>query len=116
MTERTLPPQFKDLEHLLPEWGLTNERDRLAKLVETSIADLRKFYDEMYGRAEAARDYLMSQPIDALPDDAKALFHLLMTFVETGHPIELKWTTTDIDDAFPLSRVTFGPASATSPI
>lgn len=116
MTTQTLPTEFKDLEPLVAEWALTNEGDRLAKLVATSIPDLRKFYDAMIGRAEAARDYLSALPIDALPPEAKTLFHLLMTFVETAHPIELNWTTTDIDDAFPLSRVTFGPASATSPI
>jgi hypothetical protein len=113
---QTLPEGFKDLEPMVAEWALTNERDRLVKLVATPIADLQTFYDVMFPRAEAARDYLSDLPIDALPAAAKTLFHLLMTFVETAHPIELKWTTTDIDDAFPLDRVTFGPASATSPI
>ena len=112
----SLPKGFEDLEPFVAEWGLTNERDRLVKLVGTSIPHLQTFYDAMIGRAEAARDYLSNLPIDALPPDAKALFHLLMSFVEVAHPIELKWTTTDIDDAFPLDRVTFGPASTTSPI
>jgi hypothetical protein len=116
MTTQTLPAEFREMEPLVAEWALTNERDRLAKLIATSIPELKNFYDAMIGRAEAARDYLSALPIDALPPEAKNLFHLLMTFVETAHPIELKWSITDIDDAFPLSRITFGPASTTSPI
>ena len=38
----------------------------------------------------------------------RTLFDLLLTFVETAHPIELNWTTTDIDDAFALDRMTIG--------
>ena len=43
-----------------------------------------------------------------MPDDARTLFDLLLTFVETAHPIELNWNETDIDDAFALDRMTIG--------
>ena len=29
---------------------------------------------------------------------AQVLYDLMLTFVETAHPIELKWKTTDIED------------------
>lgn len=110
-TNHQLPIEFQDLEPFVAEWALTNERDRLAKLLTSSIAELRVFYDAMIDRADDAAAYLTDLPIDAMPDDAKALFYLTMTFVETAHPIELRWSHTDIDDAFPLERITFGPAS-----
>ncbi len=50
--------------------------------------------------------------LDDLPDDARTLFHLLITFVETAHPIDLNWATTDIEDAFPAERFGFGDVIA----
>ena len=98
MTTRLLPKQFSALESFVADWALPTEAERLAKLTRTSIA--------MFGRAEEMRSYLSSFRLDAMPDDAKTLFDLLLTFIETAHPIELNWTTTDIDDAFALDRMT----------
>lgn len=116
MTTRSLPEAFKDLERLTAEWALTNERDRLEKLANTSISDLRAFYDAMLPRAASARDYLIGRPIDALAADSETLFHLLMTFVETAYPIEFGWTTTQAGGAFASGRLTFGPAGTSSPV
>ena len=104
--QRSLPPQFRDLEPFVAEWALTNEADRLAKLTRTSVADLKVFYDAIFSRAEAIKTYLMPFKLDAMSPDAQTLFDLLLTFIETAHPIELNWTTTDIDDAFALERMT----------
>lgn len=97
MTTRLLPKQFSALESFVADWALPTEAERLAKLTRTSIVDLKAFYDAMFGRAEEMRSYLSSFRLDAMPDDAKTLFDLLLTFIETAHPIELNWTTTDID-------------------
>ena len=105
MTTRLLPKQFSALESFVADWALPTEAERLAKLTRTSIVDLKAFYDAMFGRAEEMRSYLSSFRLDAMPDDAKTLFDLLLTFIETAHPIELNWTTTDIDDAFALDRM-----------
>lgn len=99
MTTRLLPKQFSALESFVADWALPTEAERLAKLTRTSIVDLKAFYDAMFGRAEEMRSYLSSFRLDAMPDDAKTLFDLLLTFIETAHPIELNWTTTDIDRA-----------------
>ena len=106
MSNRPLPSQFRDLEPFVADWALTSEGDRLSKLTRTSVADLKTFYDAIFARAEEIKTYLMPMRLDAMPEDAQTLFDLLLTFVETAHPIELKWTTTDIDDAFALDRMT----------
>ena len=112
----TLPSQFSVLEPFVGNWALSNEEDRFRKLVATPIETLREFYDAMVPRAEEIVDYLNALHLDNLPDDARTLFFLLITFVETAHPIELNWKTTDIDDAFPPERFGFGDASRSSPI
>jgi hypothetical protein len=101
----TLPVQFRDLEPFVAEWAQPNERERLAKLIRVSLVELKSFYDAVYPRAEEIKTYLSEFKLDSMPDDAQKLLDLLLTFVETAHPIELKWTTTDIDDAFSLERM-----------
>ncbi len=111
-----LPPEFAGLEAFVDEWALENERDRFAKLTATPIETLRAFYDAMAPRAEEIADFLDALDLDDLPDDARTLFHLLITFVETAHPIDLNWATTDIEDAFPAERFGFGDVSRRSPV
>jgi hypothetical protein len=105
---RSLPAEFAALERFVADWALATEGERLAKLTRSSIDELKALYDAVFPRAEAMRAYLEKFPLDAMPDDARRLFNLLLTFIETAHPIELSWTTTDIDDAFALDRMTVG--------
>jgi hypothetical protein len=105
MTHR-LPAQYSELEPFVTEWALETEADRLKKLVKTSIGHLRVFYDAIYPRSAEIRDYLSEKKLDALTAEERTLFLLLMTFVEVAHPIELNWKNTDIDDTFPLERMT----------
>jgi hypothetical protein len=113
-----LPAKYRALEPFIADWALETEADRLKKLVATSIDDLRAFYDAIYPHAAAIRDELSERKLDALAPEEKTLFFLLMTFIEVAHPIELNWKETDIDDAFPLERMTIahfpivGPTSA----
>ena len=41
---------------------------------------------------------------------------MLLTFIETAHPIELSWNETDIDDAFALERMTIEPFKVYPPL
>ena len=115
---QTLPAPYRALEPFVADWALETEAERLKKLVATSIEDLRAFYDAIYPRSAEIRDYLSARKLDSLTAEEKTLFFLLMTFIEVAHPIELNWKETDIDDAFPLERMTIahfpivGPARA----
>ena len=117
MTQK-LPVQYSELEPFVADWALETEADRLKKLVATPIEELRAFYDAIYPRAATIRDDLSARMLDALTPEERTLFFLLMTFIEVAHPIELNWKETDIDDAFPLERMTIahfpivGPARA----
>ena len=108
MTQRPLPPQFREFAPFVADWALASEAERLAKLTTTPIAELKVFYDAIFTRAEEIKSYLMPFKLDAMPEDAQTLFDMLLTFIETAHPIELAWTTTDIDDGFELDRMTIG--------
>ena len=51
-------------------------------------------------------------PPDAMPADARVLYDLMLTFVETAHPIELKWKQTDIENGMPPEQLRFHGPSA----
>ena len=85
---RPLPPQFSALSPFVAEWALPTEADRLMKLTASSIAELKDFYDAVFPRAEEIKAYLMPLRLDAMPEDARTLFDLLLTFIETARPID----------------------------
>lgn len=103
----SLPSQFQDLAHFVPEWALPTEQARFEKLHAVAHADLRAFYETMLPRLPAILDYLGQHKLSAMPADAKTLFDLAMTFVETSHPMDLKWGATDFPGAYRWQAIEF---------
>jgi len=110
--KHTLPAPFKNLEHLVGEWALPNEQVRYAKLVSISKVHLQVFFDEMLPQAKAIIDFLAPHEIKNLQGDLLVLYQLLVTFVETAHPIELNWETTNIEFSEEPTRLNFHGPSA----
>ena len=106
-----LPPAYADLQPFAAEWMLGNEKARYDKLLRTSMDELRAFYDAMLPRMEDIILFLNQYPLDAMPEDVHHLFDLAMTFMETAHPVDLRWKDTDIEDKFPADRFEFYPPS-----
>jgi hypothetical protein len=108
---RTLPEQYAYLRPFIRDWALSTEKDRFHKLHTTSLADLKVFYDAMLPRMDDILDYLNQYTIGAMPPDARTLFDLAMTFAETAHPLDLRWTDVDFTDAYPWEKFQFGTVS-----
>src|SRR4051794_8889488 len=106
-----LPPAYSDLERFTSDWLLRNEKDRYDKLLRTDMEDLRAFYDAMLPRMEEIILFLNQHPLDGMPPDVQNLFDLSMTFMESAHPVDLRWKHTDIEDKFPAERFHFHPPS-----
>lgn len=85
-----LPEQFASLEHLVPEWSIEDGHARYVKRVNSSMAQIRAFYDEVFPHAEAAVAYLdafdYQQP---LPQDAANLRNLLYSLITVSLAVEL---------------------------
>jgi hypothetical protein len=101
---RELPAEFFDLSIWVADWALPDERQRMARLLRASVAELRLFYDAMLARMPAVKGHLDQFPLESLPPPSQTLFDLAMTFMETAHVIDLDWKTTDIEDKFPHDR------------
>lgn len=95
-----LPEAFSDLALFVPEWALPSEEMRFHKLHSVKLEDLQAFYDVMLPRLPAIMDYLGQFKLHDLPAQARTLFDLAMTFVETSHPIDLGWGDTDFPGAY----------------
>ena len=109
MTDDVLPAELSDLVPYVNEWSLDTERARAVKRVSTDIAKLRQFHEAVSPRMEAIILHLNTLPNDpdALPADVKRLFNLARMVMEASAPIDLGWSSSDIEDVFPMERIGF---------
>jgi hypothetical protein len=84
-----LPAEFAALEKFT-EWCLPREEDRYQKRLSSTMAEMQEFYDAAFNRLEDAMEYLDARfPLHEMPDDAKALMHLMQSLVNVSFPIEV---------------------------
>jgi len=93
-----LPKEFSELEPFAATWCLPTERQRFAQRMASSMDEIQAFYDAFYPRAEEAIAYCDKFPLDDLPDDARALVHLMQSFVMVTFPIEV-WKQPRVPDS-----------------
>ncbi|MCW2654627.1 MAG: hypothetical protein QOE41_1047 [Mycobacterium sp.] len=92
-----LPSEFADLERF-SDWILPTEPERYAKRLGSSMAEMQDLYDTCFSRLEDAIAYLDRSPLDALPDDARALMHLMQSLVMVSFPVEV-WKQPRVPDS-----------------
>ena len=83
-----LPAQFSDLEPFAA-WCLEFERERYAKRLGSSMADMQAFYDAALPRVPDALTYCDGFPLDDMPDDAVHLLQLVYSFIVVSFAVEL---------------------------
>jgi hypothetical protein len=88
MAETMLPGEFSDLEPFASTWCLATEHERFAQRLTVPMPEIQAFYDAVTARAAAALDYCDSFPLDAMPEDATNLLHLLYSMVMVSFPVE----------------------------
>ena len=86
----TLPCEFSQLEHLVGEWAIEDGHQRYVKRVNSSMDEIKAFYDEVFPFAEEAVTYIdkfdYSEP---LPDDVANLRNLLYSLITVSLAVEL---------------------------
>lgn len=85
-----LPPDFSQLEHLVGDWAIEDGHDRYVKRVNSSMDEIKAFYDEVFPHAEDALAYIdkfdYSEP---LPEDVANLRNLLYSLITVSLAVEL---------------------------
>jgi hypothetical protein len=86
----SLPQDFSQLEHLVPDWAIEDGHERYVKRVNSSMDEIKAFYDEVFPVAEEAVAYIdkfdYSEP---LPDDVANLRNLLYSLITVSLAVEL---------------------------
>lgn len=89
MTAR-LPDEFAQLEHLVDEWAIEDGHARYVKRVNSSMDDIKAFYDEVFPFAEEAVAYIDKfNYAEPLPDDVANLRNLLYSLITVSLAVEL---------------------------
>ncbi|KUH67704.1 hypothetical protein AU184_09330 [Mycolicibacterium novocastrense] len=84
-----LPEEFADLERFT-DWCLPTEEERYQKRLSSTMEEMQEFYDAGMERLEAVMEYCDARfPLDGMPEDAKALIHMMQSLVNVSFPIEV---------------------------
>ncbi len=89
MSDTLLPPQFAQLECHAATWCLATEPERWARRLQSSMEELRAFYDAFFPRAEEAIVYCERFPLDDMPADAERLLQLLYSLLMVSYAVEV---------------------------
>jgi hypothetical protein len=93
-----LPSEFSDLEPFGAKWCRATEHERYAERLSSTMDDMQSFYDATFPRAEAAKAWLDTFALDALPDDATNLLHLLYSLISVSFAVEC-WKQPHVPDS-----------------
>jgi hypothetical protein len=98
MSEALLPPEFADLEPFAATWCLATEPRRWAKRLESSMEEMRAFYDACFPRAAEAIAWCDRFPLDELTGDAERLLQLLHSLLMVSYAVEV-WKQPEVVNA-----------------
>lgn len=95
MTSTSIPKGFEDLEVWCADWALPGEQERFMKRINTSVDSIRKFYDAILPRMDAALEHLKGFPVTGLPQAEENLMRLALSYVEVSRIFEV-WNQHDV--------------------
>ena len=101
-----LPPGFGDVEAFVGTWALPDAAARLAKRQESTIAELRRFYDTMLPLGESALAWLRDYPLGTLPPEGERLLKLMLSLAEVAPAVEW-YNDPRVYDGFPVERLRY---------
>jgi hypothetical protein len=85
-----LPPEFSQLEYLVQEWAIEDGHARYLKRVNSSMEQIRVFYEAVFPHAEEAVAYIDKFDYsEQLPDDVANLRNLLYSLITVSLAVEL---------------------------
>ncbi len=104
MVEPMLPEPFEDLVPFL-DWALEPERARTEKKAESSMDEIRAFYDAMVSRLDEIIRYLEDYFGAVMPAPAHRLYLMSLSLVEVSTLVELYKRREAVDACDPLRFV-----------
>jgi len=99
MSNTSLPRGFEDMAAWCGDWALSGEQERFMKRINTSVEEIRKFYDAILPRMDAILDHLKGFPPIGLPQEEESLMRLALSYVEVSRIFEV-WNQHDVRTDF----------------
>jgi len=85
-----LPSAFSELEHLVDEWAIEDGHQRYLKRVNSTMEEMKAFYNAVFPRAQDAIDYIDQYDYQQnLPEDAANLRNLIYALITISLAVEL---------------------------
>jgi hypothetical protein len=85
----TLPEGFAELEPFVVDWARPTRVERYEMRLSKSFDELCDFYDAVAAHAEAAIAHVDELDLQALPEDATRLLHLLYSFILVSYAVNI---------------------------
>jgi hypothetical protein len=88
VTDAQLPAAFADLERFV-EWAIPTEKERYLKRLDSTIEELREFFDALAPRSEEIRDYLDKQYGPDMAIEDQRLLWMMFSLICTSFAVEV---------------------------
>ncbi len=99
-----LPARFKDLEPYVSAWALPRFSLRQTKRLQSSMREIRDFYEAMMPRLNEVVEHLNNFELDEMPAPEQRLLELCLSLANIGNCVAL-WHAPDQVNAFAASRM-----------
>lgn len=84
-----LPEGFEDLLPFVEKWAKETTEERMTVRAESSMEDIRDFYDTILPRADEAMTLIDQYPFDNLPADVACLCQLVLALGPCAMAVEV---------------------------
>ncbi len=111
MTTSLLPTEFAGLEPFAANWAIGDEAGRNLKRINSTMPELRIFYDALLPQVESIVEYLQPKPLDGLSGPELNLLNLAKSFMEVAPAIEIFFAV-DVPNSFEPERFKILPPFA----
>ncbi len=104
MAQSLLPAQFTDLEPFAGAWALATQRERERKRAASTPEELKTLYNTLIPRLQPMLEYLNQFPLNNLPEDARRLLYLTLSFAEIAPFVECYGGQPHVPNSFEETR------------
>lgn len=96
----SLPAGFEGLECWSAEWALPTEKERLLKRGQSTLVELKGFYEDILPRMPQIGEHFATKPVtEELDDSELRLFWLACSYIEISRCFEA-WNAIDVRHDF----------------
>lgn len=88
--ERPLPQGFEDLDPFVSYWAVAGQNERRYQRCDTTFDEIRRFYDAMLPRADAAMKHLAGFPLRDMPGPEARLMRLVLSLAQASMAVEVQ--------------------------